>query len=105
MKKLFIMAFALAIATSAFAQAGKITAKYSGVIEKFDAATQMLTVKRGEKQGEFKVTDTAEVLQGKTKADASALTAGKKVDVVFVMDGATKVAQKVTVGAAANTSR
>ncbi len=100
MKKLFIMAFALAIATSAFAQQGKISAKYSGVIDKYDAATKTLTVKRNDKQGEFVITDTSEVLQGKTKADASALAAGQKVEVEFVMDGAKKLAQKVKVSGA-----
>ncbi len=100
MKKLFIMAFALAIATSAFAQQGKISAKYSGIIDKYDAATKTLTVKRNDKQGEFVITDTSEVLQGKTKADASALAAGQKVEVEFVMDGAKKLAQKVKVSGA-----
>ena len=54
----------------------------------YDAATKTLTIKRKDKQGEFVITDTSEVLQGKTKADASAFTAGQKVDVEFVMDGA-----------------
>ena len=45
----------------------------------------------------FVITDTSEVLQGKTKADASALVAGQKVDLEFVMDGATKLIQKVKV--------
>ena len=43
MKKLFILAFALAIATSAFAQK-KTTADYSGVIEKYDVATKTITI-------------------------------------------------------------
>jgi len=98
MKKLFILACALAIATSAFAAQGKpVKADYSGVIEKYDAATKVLTVKRKDKQGEFVLTDTSEVLDNKTKADASALTAGRKVDVEFVMDGSKKMAQKVKV--------
>src|SRR5688572_9952847 len=100
MKKLLILAFALAIASSAFAQPGKISAKYSGVIDKYDVATKTLTVKRNDKQGEFVITDTSEVLQGKTKADASALTAGQKVEVEFVMDGAKKLAQKVKLSGA-----
>ena len=97
MKQLLIIAFALAIGSSALAQAGKITAKYSGVIEKYDAATKTLVVKRKDKQGEFVIADTAELLQGRTKADASALTAGQKVEVEFVLDGTTKLAQKVKV--------
>ena len=101
MKKLFIIC-ALALATTASAEPGKVSAKYSGVIEKFDAATKTLTVQQKDRQGVFVLTDTSEVLQGKTKADASALTAGQKVDLVFVMDGATKVIQKVKVSGAAD---
>lgn len=97
MKKLFMLACVLAFATSAFAQPGKIKASYSGVIEKYDAATKTLTIKRKDKQGEFVITDTSEVLQGKTKADASALAAGQKVDVEFVMDGAKKMVVKAKV--------
>jgi hypothetical protein len=101
MKKLFMLACVLAFATTAFAQPGKIKASYSGVIEKYDEATKTLTVKRKDKQGEFVITDTSEVLQGKTKADASALTAGQKVDVEFVMDGAKKMVVKAKVSGAA----
>ena len=66
MKKLFILACALAIATSAFAGQAKNAPKasYSGVIEKYDAATKTLTVKRNDKQGEFVITDTSEVAAG-----------------------------------------
>lgn len=103
MKKLLVIAFALALGSSALAQTGKITAKYSGVIEKYDAASKTLFVKRKDRQGEFVVADSAEVLQGKAKADASALTAGQKVEVEFVMDGSKKLAQKVKVsGSTAN---
>jgi hypothetical protein len=97
MRKLFILACVLALATSAFAQPGKIKASYSGVIENYDAATRTLIIKRKDKQGEFVITDTSEVLQGKTKADASALTAGQKVDVEFVMDGPKKMVVKAKV--------
>jgi hypothetical protein len=100
MKKLFMLACVLALATSAFAQAGKIKANYSGIIEKYDAATKTLIIKRKDKQGEFVVTDTSEVLQGKTKADVSALTAGQKVDVEFVMDGPKKMIVKAKVSEA-----
>ena len=104
MKKLFILACALAFATSAFAGQAKNAPKasYSGVIEKYDAATKTLTVKRKDKQGEFVITDSSEVLQNKAKADVSALTAGQKVEVEFVMDGAKKMAQKVKVTGAAS---
>ena len=104
MKKLFILAFALAIATSAFAGQGKskaVSADYSGVIEKYDAATKVLTVKRKDKQGEFVINETSEVQLNKAKADVGALTAGQKVEVEFIMDGAKKIAQKVKVSGAA----
>ena len=102
MKKLFILACLLAFATTAFAGQAKNapTANYSGVIEKYDAATKTLTVKRKDKQGEFVITDSSEVLQNKAKADVSALTAGQKVEIEFVMDGPKKMAQKVKVSGA-----
>ena len=102
MKKLFVLAFALALATSAFAGQAKNAPKasYSGVIEKYDAATKTLTVKRKDKQGEFVINDSSEVTQNKAKADASALAAGQKVEIEFVMDGAKKIAQKVKVSGA-----
>ena len=101
MKKLFALAFALALATSAFAgQDKKITAEYSGIVEKYDAATKTLTVKKKDKQGEFIITDTSAVELNKSKADASAFVAGQKVEVDFVMDGPKKVAQKVKLSAA-----
>ena len=101
MKKLFVLAFALAIATSAFAgQDKKIKADYSGVVEKYDAATKTLTIKKKDKQGEFVVTDASAVELNKAKSDVSAIAAGQKVDVEFVMDGAKKIAQKVKLSAA-----
>ena len=102
MKKLVMLACALAIATTSFAagQSKAISANYSGIVEKYDAATKTLTVKKKDKQGEFVITDTSAVELNKTKADASAFVAGQKVDVEFVMDGAKKVAQKVKLSAA-----
>ena len=99
MKKLFILVCALVFATSAFAGQANNAPKssYKGVIEKYDAASKTLTVKRKDKQGEFIITDASEVLQNKAKADASALTVGQKVEVEFVMDGPRKMAQKVKV--------
>lgn len=97
MKKLLMLALALALATPAFAAPGKIKASYSGVVEKYDAATKTLTIKKKDKQGEFVITDTTEVLKGKTKADAAAFVAGQRVDVEFVMDGAKKLAVKAKV--------
>jgi hypothetical protein len=105
MKKLWILACALVIATSAFAAQGKpITSDYSGFVEKYDAATRTLTVKRKDnKQGEFMLNETSEVLDGKTKADASALSVGRKVEVEFFMDGPKKMVVKAKVSGPATT--
>lgn len=105
MKKLLILACALVIASSAVAAQGKrITSKYSGLVEKYDVASKTLTVKRKDnKQGDFVMNDTSEILDGKAKADVAALTAGRKVDVQFYMDGATKVVVKAKVSGAATT--
>jgi len=96
MKTVFILAFALAIATSAFAQK-KTTADYSGIVEKYDVATRMLTIKRKDKQGEFVITDTSEVLKNNAKADASAIAPGQKADVEFWLEGSKKIVKKVKV--------
>ncbi len=88
---------ALAIAASAIAAPGKVKAKYSGVVEKFDAATKTLTVKNKDKQGVFVLNDQSQIVSGSAKADATAFASGKKVKIEFVMDGATKIAQKVEV--------
>jgi len=105
MKQLLILVCALVLATSAFAAQGKpITSNYSGFVEKYDAAAKTLTVKRKDnKQGEFVLNDTSEVLDGKTKADAAALSVGRKVEVEFFMDGAKKVVVKATVSGSATT--
>jgi hypothetical protein len=100
MKKLAIIAFALAIATSAFAAPGAVKAHYNGIIEKYDAATKTLTIKKGDKQGEFVINDTSELTQSGKKADASALTAGQKIDVEFSMDGAKKIVHKAKLSGA-----
>ena len=96
MKKLLILVFTLALATSAFAQK-KATANYAGVVDKYDTATKTLTIKKGDKQGEFVVTDTSEITKDKTKADAAAIAAGQKVKVEFWMEGSKKMAKKVEV--------
>jgi hypothetical protein len=100
MKRVLILACALVIATSAFAGQSKPTANYSGIVEKYDAATKTLTIKKKDKQGEFVITDASAVELNKAKADASAFVPGQKVNVEFVMDGPKKVAQKVKLTAA-----
>ena len=102
MKKLLILAFTMALATSAFAQTGTVKARYSGTVDSYDAATKTLTInQKKDRKGVFIITDTSEVMQGKTKADPSAFVAGQKVEVEFVMDGAKKLVQKAKVSAAA----
>ena len=53
--------------------------KYSGTIDSYDAATKTLTINQKDRKGVFVITDTSEVLQGKTKADPSVFAAGQKV--------------------------
>ena len=107
MKKLLILTCALVLATSAFAAQGKpVTSKYAGVVEQYDAATKTLTVKRKDnKQGEFVIADASEVLDGNTKADAAALSVGRKVEVEFFMDGAKKIVVKAKVSGVAATTK
>ena len=103
MKQLLILACALVIATSALAaQAKPVTSDCSGFVDKYDAATKTLTIKRKDnKQGEFVFNATSEVLDGKTKADAAALGVGRKVEVEFYLDGAKKIVVKAKVSGAA----
>jgi predicted lipoprotein with Yx(FWY)xxD motif len=105
MKKILMLVCALAVATSAFAagQGKQISADYSGIVEKYDAATKTLIVKKKDKQGEFIINDASAVELNKAKADTSAIAAGQKVEVEFVMDGAKKIAQKVKLSGAAAT--
>jgi hypothetical protein len=96
-KKLMMFVCALAIAATAFAAPGKVKARYTGTVEKYDATTHTLTIKNKDKQAVFVINDQSQVLAGGTKADPSAFAAGKKIKVEFVMDGANKIAQKVEV--------
>jgi uncharacterized protein YxeA len=100
MKKILVMVFALALATSAFAQK-KVTADYSGIVDKYDAATKTLTIKRKDKQGEFVITDASEILNSNAKADASAIAAGQKAEVKFWLEGSKKIVQKLKISGAA----
>ncbi|HWI20596.1 MAG TPA: hypothetical protein VNT81_22730 [Vicinamibacterales bacterium] len=100
MKKILVMVFALALATSAFAQK-KVTADYSGIVDKYDAATKTLTIKRKDKQGEFVITDASEILNNNAKADAAAIAVGQKAEVKFWLEGSKKIVQKLKVSGAA----
>ena len=104
MKKLFIILFALTIATSAFAQK-KATANYSGIVDKYDTATKTLTIKKGDKQGEFILNDESEVTKDKAKADASAIAAGQKADVEFWLEGSKKMVKKLKVSGGSTTTK
>ena len=57
--------------------------------------------RKDNKQGEFVLIETSEVLDGKTKADGSALGVGRKVDVEFYLDGAKKIVVKAKVSGVA----
>jgi hypothetical protein len=117
MKKLLVLACTLAIGTAAAAgplrtdasaerapakAAAAKTAHFSGTIQKYDAGSKDLTVKHEGKDTTFHVGDTAQVMKGKEKADASSLAAstGAAVKIDYVMSGATRVAEKVEVTAA-----
>jgi hypothetical protein len=97
-----ILAFALTMASAAFAQ-NKPTADYSGVVEKYDAATKTLTIKKKDRQGEFVITDASEVTNNKAKADASAIAVGQKADVEFWLDGSKKIVKKLKLSGSATT--
>jgi hypothetical protein len=103
MKKLLILVCSLAIGTAAFAAPAKapVSAHFTGTIEKYDPASRTLTVKHDGKDTTFQITDKSEVMNGKSKADASALAAssGHAVKVEYMMDGATRVAEKIDVAA------
>lgn len=104
MKKLLILVCSLAIGTAAFAApkpAVKV-AHFTGTVQKYDSATKDLTVKNAGKDTTFHIGDTAQVMKGKEKADASSLAAstGQSVKIDYVMNGATRVAEKVEVAQA-----
>jgi hypothetical protein len=103
MKKLLILACTLAIGTAAFAAPAKSPTKahFTGTIEKYDTAAKTLTVKHDGKDTTFVLGDQAQVMKGTQKADASSLAAstGQSVKVEYVMDGASRVADKIEVAA------
>ena len=105
MKKLLVLICTLAISGAAFAAPAKATVSHmNGTIEKSDGATRTLTVTHdGNKQTNFQIGDKAEVMKGKSKADASSLStsAGQAVKVAYVMEGTSRVAEKIEVAAAA----
>jgi hypothetical protein len=104
MKKLLILICTLAIGTAAFAAkatGAPPSAHFTGTIEKYDPATKVLTVKHDGKDTVFQINDKSQVMNGKSKADPSALAAstGQSVKVEYMMDGSTKVAEKIDVTA------
>ena len=103
MKKLLILVCSLAVGTAAFAAPAKapVSAHLTGTIQTYDPASRTLTVKHDGKDTTFQITDKSEVMNGKSKADASALAAssGHAVKVEYMMDGATRVAEKIDVTA------
>ena len=108
MKKLLILVCSMAIGAAAFAapapvkKAAKPTiAHFSGTVGGYDVATRTLTVKHDGKDTTFLLNDQSQVVNGRQKADASALStdSGRSVKVDYVMDGATRVAAKIDVAA------
>jgi len=104
MKKLLILVCSLAIGTAAFAAPAKNApagAHFTGTIEKYDAATKTLTVKHDGKDTTFQINDKSEVMNGKSKADPSALaaSAGHTAKIEYMMSGTTRVAEKIEVAA------
>jgi L-asparaginase II len=105
MKKLLVLAFSFAIGTAAYAAPAKAAsaklAHLSGTVEKYDTGSKELTVKHDGKSTTFEVSDKAEVMKGKAKADVSALAAssGQAVKVQYMMSGASRIADKVEVSA------
>jgi len=78
MKTLLILVCTLAIGTAAFAAPAKSapsSAHLTGTIEKYDTATKTLTVKHDGKDTTFQINDKSQVMNGKSKADPSALAA------------------------------
>lgn len=97
MKNLLILVCTFAIATGAFAAQAKNppTARFSGTVTSYDAPSKVLTVKKGDKDTKFQITDKSEVMQSGKKADAVAFAAGQDAKVEYWMDGATKMVVKV----------
>ena len=104
MKKLLILVCTLALGTAAFAAPAKnapASAHMTGTIEKYDPATKTLTVKHDGKDTTFQINDKSEVMNGKSKADPSALAAstGHTAKIEYMMSGTTRVAEKIEVAA------
>jgi phage baseplate assembly protein gpV len=97
MKKLLILVCTLAIATGAFASQAKNPpkARFNGTVTSYDAASKVLTVKKGDKDTKFQIADASEVTQGGAKVDLAAIAAGQSAKVEYWMDGATKMVVKV----------
>lgn len=97
MKKIMMFVCALAVAAPLAAEQAKApaTAKYSGVVEKFDPLTKVMIVKKDDKTGEFTVTTTSEIFQGDAKAETTAIGPGQKAEIEFWLDGAKKMVKKV----------
>jgi len=103
MKNLLILVCTFALATGAFAAQAKTPpkARFSGTVTSYDAPSKVLTLKKGDKDTKFTVTDNAEMTQGGKKVDATAIAAGQDAKVEYWMDGATKMVVKVQLSGSA----
>jgi Cu/Ag efflux protein CusF len=67
----------------------------SGSIEKYDAASKMLTLKHDGKETTFLVGDQTHVMKGKETLSASALMTGQHAKVEYTVAGANKEAHVI----------
>lgn len=72
--------------------------KYSGVIEKVDAAKKDFSVKSGKGEMMFSWTDKTKVTEGSKDLSFNDLKKGQEVTVEYTKEGNKSVAQSVSVG-------
>ena len=107
MKQLLILVCTFAISTAAFAAPAKSAPKpmhahFSGTVQKYDPGTHQLTIKHDGRDTVFQLNDKSQVMNGKSKADASSLGAslGQSVKIDYVMEGASRSVEKIDVSPA-----
>ncbi len=67
----------------------------SGSIEKYDAASKLLTLKHDGKETSFLVIDQTHVMKGKEMLSPSALTSGRHAKIEYALAGANKEAHVI----------
>ncbi|HUL29430.1 MAG TPA: hypothetical protein VLZ03_03160 [Thermodesulfobacteriota bacterium] len=71
--------------------------KYSGVVEKVDAAKKDFSVKNGKEEMTFSWTDKTKITEGKKDLSFADLKKGQEVSVEYTKEGTKSVAQSVSV--------